>query len=127
MNLNYAIEVKDIQPKNVRCDSNPNNQNKIRRAWVTILGEEGAEVIRKRFPVAEVRHAYYAAIDNSVNEKWISIMQKHYKDSIKAGAKLVIDRCGGERLEDQYCLNADEQLISAALIVAEEVAVEIST
>jgi hypothetical protein len=126
MNLNYAIEVKDIQPKNVRTDSNPNNQNKVRRAWVLALGEEGAELIRKRFPVAEVRHAYYSAIDNSVTEKWVAIMKKHYDDSIKAGAKLVLDRVGGDRLEDEFCVNADEQLISAALLVAEEVIAEIT-
>ena len=38
--LNIVTDVKEIQPKNVRTDSNPNNQNKIRRAWVLMLPEE---------------------------------------------------------------------------------------
>lgn len=124
--INYAIEVKDIQPKNVRTDSNPHIQNKIRRAWVTALGEHGSKLIKARFPIAEVRHAYYAGIDNSVNEKWTEIMRKHKEESIKAGAKIVLDRIGGERLEDKFCVDADKQLISAATLVAEEVIAEIS-
>ncbi|ANA49399.1 RNA polymerase binding [Salmonella phage vB_SnwM_CGG4-1] len=126
MNLNFAIDTKDIQPKNVRTDSNPNNQNKVRRAWVLAMGEQGAELIRKRIPVAEVRHMYYQSIDRAVNDKWIELMRKHYNESVSAGAKFVLDRIGGERLEDDFCVNADEQLISAALLVSEEVIEELA-
>ncbi|AFU63997.1 RNA polymerase binding [Salmonella phage STML-198] len=126
MNLNFAIDTKDIQPKNVRTDSNPNNQNKIRRVWVLAMGEQGAELIRKRIPIAEARHAYYQSIDRSVNDKWIELMRKHYNESVSAGAKFVLDRIGGERLEDDFCVNADEQLISAALLVSEEVIEELA-
>ncbi|AEO97035.1 RNA polymerase binding protein [Salmonella phage vB_SenM-AKM_NP4] len=126
MNLNFAIDTKDIQPKNVRTDSNPNNQNKIRRAWVLAMGEQGAELIRKRIPIAEARHAYYQSIDRTVNDKWIELMRKHYNESVSAGAKFVLDRIGGERLEDDFCVNADEQLISAALLVSEEVIEELA-
>ncbi|AHJ86900.1 RNA polymerase binding protein [Salmonella phage STP4-a] len=126
MNLNFAIDTKDIQPKNVRTDSNPNNQNKIRRAWVLAMGEQGAELIRKRIPIAEARHAYYQSIDRAVNDKWIELMRKHYNESVSAGAKFVLDRIGGERLEDDFCVNADEQLISAALLVSEEVIEELA-
>ncbi|ATN93018.1 RNA polymerase binding protein [Salmonella phage Melville] len=126
MNLNFAIDTKDIQPKNVRTDSNPNNQNKIRRVWVLAMGEQGAELIRKRIPIAEARRAYYQSIDRSVNDKWIELMRKHYNESVSAGAKFVLDRIGGERLEDDFCVNADEQLISAALLVSEEVIEELA-
>ncbi|WPJ21279.1 hypothetical protein ECFKMHLE_00229 [Klebsiella phage KP17] len=34
------VDVKDIQVKNVRADSNPNNQNRIRKSWVLALTEE---------------------------------------------------------------------------------------
>ena len=115
------VTVKDIQPKNVRCDSNPNNQNKVRRAWVSMLPEHTQEAIKKKLPVAEVRFAYYKSIDDSVVEKWIAIMQKHYNDSVKAGAKIVLDRTSGERLEDAYCVDSNEHLIQAAEFVAYEI------
>ncbi|MGZ7230821.1 RNA polymerase-binding protein RpbA, partial [Streptococcus pyogenes] len=75
--LNIVTDVKEIQPKNVRTDSNPNNQNKIRRAWVLMLPEEIKEAIKRKLPDAEVRFAYYSSVDNSVSEKWIEIMRKH--------------------------------------------------
>ena len=115
--LNIVTDVKEIQPKNVRTDSNPNNQNKIRRAWVLML----PEAIKRKLPDAEVRFAYYSSVDNSVSEKWIEVMRKHYDRSIKAGAKVILDKVGGERLEDEFCTNADEQLLVAAEIVAQEV------
>lgn len=119
--LNIVTDVKEIQPKNVRTDSNPNNQNKIRLAWVLMLPEEIKEAIKRKLPDAEVRFAYYSSVDNSVSEKWIEIMRKHYDRSIKAGAKVILDKVGGERLEDEFCTNADEQLLVAAEIVAQEV------
>lgn len=115
--LNIVTDVKEIQPKNVRTDSNPNNQNKIRRAWVLMLPEEIKEAIKRKLPDAEVRFAYYSSVDNSVSEKWIEIMRKHYDRSIKAGAKVILDKVGGERLEDEFC----KQLLVAAEIVAQEV------
>lgn len=120
MNLNF-VEVKDIQPKNVRCDSNPNNQNKIRRAWVAHLPEEIKTAIQTRLPEQEVRFAYYGSIDDAVSSKWIEIMRRHYEQSIKAGAKVILDKVGGERLENEFCKSADEQLILAAEFVAQEV------
>lgn len=119
--LNIITDVKEIQPKNVRTDSNPNNQNKIRRAWVLMLPEEIKETIKRKLPDAEVRFAYYASVDTSVSEKWIEVMRKHYDRSIKAGAKVILDKVGGERLEDEFCTNSDEQLLVAAEIVAQEV------
>ncbi|QQG32198.1 RNA polymerase-binding protein [Citrobacter phage CkP1] len=120
MNLNF-VDVKDIQPKNVRTDSNPNNQNKIRRAWVLMLPEEIKEAIKRKLPDAEVRFAYYASVDNSVSEKWIENMKAHHDRSIKSGAKIILDRVGGERLEDDFCVNADTHLVNAAEVVAEEI------
>lgn len=120
MNLNF-VEVKDIQPKNVRCDSNPNNQNKIRRAWVSMLPEEIKAAIQTRLPEQEVRFAYYGSIDNDVSSKWIEIMRRHYSQSIKNGAKVVLDKIGGDRLENDFCVNADEHLLLAAEVVAQEV------
>lgn len=115
------VTVKDIQPKNVRCDSNPNNQNKVRRAWVSMLPEHTQAAIKKKLPVAEVRHAYYKSVDDAVIEKWIAIMKKHYNDSIKSGAKVILDKVSGERLEDAYCVDSNEHLILAAESVAYEI------
>lgn len=120
--INYALTVKDIQPKNVRCDSNPNNQNKIRRAWVSALSENAMGIIQERIKSAPARHAYYEAIDNEVSKKWIEIMKNSVARSISQGAKFVLDPSGGTRLEDEFCKNTDEHLIAAALIVAETVA-----
>lgn len=116
-----AITSKDIQPKNVRTDSNPNNDNKIRKAWLLQLPESTKAKIKTKLKTSEVRWSYYDAIDTSVNDKWIEIMRKHFADSIAAGAKLVVDKAGAERLEDAYCVDTDEQLIEAAFIIVNEI------
>lgn len=114
------VDVKDIQVKNVRADSNPNNQNRIRKSWVLALTEETKQAIKDKIKDSEARFAFYKSIDDEVAEKWIELMRKHYNESIKAGAKIVTDRHGGERLENDYCVDADEQLVAAGQIVAEE-------
>ena len=48
-------------------------------------------------------------------------MRNHYKDSIANGAKLVLTKAGAERLEDDYCVDPDTQLIDAAAIIVAEV------
>ncbi|ARW57475.1 RNA polymerase binding [Serratia phage CHI14] len=121
-----TITVKDIQPKNVRTDSNPNNDNKIRRSWVLQMPEEIQARIKDKLKVAEVRWAYYAGIDEAVSTKWVEIMRKYYEDSIAAGAKLVADPYGPDRLEDEFCVDADEHLIEAAFIVVNEVISEMA-
>lgn len=118
--LNF-VDVKDIQPKHVRCDSNPNNQNKVRRAWVSMLPEHTKEAIMKKLPVAEVRFAYYKSVDDEVVEKWIAIMKKHYNSSVKSGAKVILDKIGGDRLEDAFCVDSNEHLLLAAESVAYEI------
>lgn len=123
ISVNYAVDVKDIQPKHVRCDSNPNNQNRVRRAWVLSLSENAMEIIQEKIKSAPARHAYYEAIDREVGEKWIELMRKHTAEALASGAQLVLTRCG-ERLEDGYCGNADERLITAAQLVAETVAAD---
>uniref|UniRef100_A0AAU6NUN4 RNA polymerase binding n=1 Tax=Escherichia phage 121/2022-2B TaxID=3103121 RepID=A0AAU6NUN4_9VIRU len=121
--VNYTVDVKDIQPKHVRSESNPQNQNKIRRAWVLSLSDNAMEVIQNKIKSAPARHAYYEAIDREVSNKWIELMRKHTTESINAGAKFIMTSCG-ERLEDDYCGNADERLIVAAQIVAETIAAD---
>lgn len=111
-----GITARDIQPKNVRTDSNPNNQNKIRRAWVLHCDADSAT--RLQSLPQETKFMLYEAIDDEVNEKWLEIMRKHIADSVAAGAKFVIDPVGADRLEDEYCVDADEQLIQAAEIIA---------
>ncbi|BBC78098.1 RNA polymerase binding [Escherichia phage EcS1] len=121
-----GITAKDIAPKNVRTDSNPNNDNKIRRAWVLQMPVELQERIKAKLKQPEVRWAYYAGIDDAVNEKWIEIMRAHYNDSIKAGAKVIQSASGSDRLEDDYCVDADDQLVRAAEIVVDEVIAEMA-
>lgn len=111
-----GITAKDIQPKNVRCDSNPNNQNKIRRAWVLHCDETSAK--RLQSLPQETKFMLYEIIDDEVNDKWLEIMRQHIQDSVDDGAKFVMDRVGSDRLEDEYCVDADDQLLEAAEIVA---------
>ncbi|QOI66533.1 RNA polymerase binding protein [Erwinia phage FBB1] len=115
------ITVKDIQVVNVRADSNPNNDNKIRKAWVLQTPELVQEKIKAKYKSQEVRFAFYDAVDSAVSDKWVEIMRRHYNDSLAAGAKLVLDKAGAERLENDFCVDADEQLIEAASIVVAEV------
>lgn len=123
--INYALTVKDIQPKHVRCESNPNNQNKIRCAWVNALSENAVQIIQDKIKSSDARFAYYDSVDRDVSQKWIEIMRNHYQESIKSGAKIVMTSCG-ERLEDDFCVDADEQLIQAAIMVAETIAAEMN-
>lgn len=116
-----VVTVKDIQPKNVRTDSNPNNQNKVRRAWVSMLPETTIAAIKSKLKDPEVRWAYYASTDHAVTEVWIELMRGHYEASIQAGAKVVLDKVGGERLEDDFCVDADEHLIQAAERIAYDI------
>lgn len=116
-----TIIAKDIQVVNVRADSNPNNDNKIRKAWVMQIPELVQNKIKEKYKSQEARFAFYAAVDDAVSQKWIEIMRNHFKDSVAAGAKIVLTRSGAERLEDDYCVDADDQLIEAAAIVVAEV------
>lgn len=111
-----AVTARDIQPKNVRTDSNPNNQNKIRRAWVLHCDADSATRL-KSLP-QETKFMLYDAIDEEVNEEWLKIIRAHIRTSIENGAKFVIDPVGADRLEDDYCVDADDQLVEAAEIVA---------
>lgn len=116
-----TITVKDIQVQNVRADSNPNNDNKIRKSWVLQTPTLVQEKIQQKYKSQEVRFAFYDAVDSAVSDKWVEIMRRHYKDSIANGAKLVITRAGAERLEDDFCVDSDEQLIEAAAIIVSEI------
>lgn len=116
-----TITVKDIQVQNVRADSNPNNDNKIRKSWVLQTPELIQEKIKQKYKSQEVRFAFYSAVDDAVSQKWIEIMRNHFKDSVEAGAKIVIDRTGAERLENDFCVDADAQLIDAAAVVVAEI------
>lgn len=120
------LTAKDIQVKNVRTDSNPNNQNKIRKSWLLVLDEATKDAIKAKIKTPEARWAYYEALDSDVSNKWVELMRKHFNDSIKAGAKIIPDRFGPDRLEDDYCVDADEQLVIAGQLVAEEVISEFS-
>lgn len=115
------ITAKEIQVQNVRADSNPNNDNKIRKAWVLQTPELIQEKIKSKYKTQEVRFAFYDAVDDSVSSKWVEIMRKHFTDSVAAGAKIIQTETGGERLEDAYCVNADEQLVEAAALVVAEI------
>lgn len=110
-----GITSSDIAPKNVRTDSNPNNKNKIRKAWVLHTPEDVAKKLRS-LP-QEVKFALYEAIDDEVSDKWIELMKAHKEKSIEAGAKIVVDRWGGERLQSEYCVNSDDQLVEAGEII----------
>lgn len=111
-----GFTARDIQPKNVRTDSNPNNQNKIRRSWVLHCDETSATRL-KSLP-QETKFMLYEAIDDEVSEKWLDIMRQHISDSVDSGAKFVMDPVGADRLEDEYCVDADDQLLEAGEIIA---------
>lgn len=111
-----AVTARDIAPKNVRTDSNPNNQNKIRRAWVLHCDETSAK--RLQSLPQETKFMLYSIIDDEVSDKWLEIMREHVANAIASGAKFVVDPVGADRLEDDYCVDADNQLIEAAEIVA---------
>lgn len=111
-----GFTARDIQPKNIRTDSNPNNQNKTRRAWVLHCDAESAT--RLQSLPQETKFMLYEAIDEEVSEKWLEIMRKHIADSVAAGAKFVMDPVGADRLEDEYCVDADDQLLQAGEIIA---------
>ena len=111
-----GVTARDIQPKNVRTDSNPNNQNKIRRAWV--MHSDADSATRLQSLPQETKFMLYGAIDEEVNEKWLDLIRQHISDSVSAGAKFVMDPVGADRLEDEYCVNADDQLVEAAEIIA---------
>lgn len=114
-----GVTVKDIQVKTIRTDSNPHNQNRIRKSWVLNIDTDSAR--RLQSLPQETKFMLYSIIDNDVSDKWIEIMRKHFKDSLAAGAKLVIDRDGSERLEDEYCVDPDEQLLEAGSIIASKI------
>ncbi|AHY25020.1 RNA polymerase binding [Pectobacterium bacteriophage PM2] len=111
-----AISSSDIQPKNVRTDSNPNNDNKVRRAWVLHCDKDSARKLQS-LP-QETKFMLYGIIDDDVSDLWIETMRKHIAKSIEAGAKLVDDKIGPDRLEDSYCHESDSHLLQAAEIVA---------
>lgn len=114
-----GVTVKDIQVKTIRTDSNPHNQNRIRKSWVLNIDTNSAR--RLQSLPQETKFMLYGIIDNDVSDKWVEIMRRHYNDSLAAGAKLVIDRDGSERLEDDYCVDFDEQLLEAGAIVASQI------
>lgn len=116
-----TIIAKDIQVQNVRAESNPNNDNKIRKAWVMQTPELIQEKIKQKYKSQEVRFAFYAAVDSAVSDKWVEIMKNHYNKSIENGAKIVLSRTGAERLEDSFCVDADDQLIEAGAIIVAEI------
>ena len=115
-NIMNNVTAKDIQVKTIRTDANPHNQNRIRKSWVLACDEVSATRL-KSLP-QEVKFMLYGVIDTDVSDKWIELMQRHYNDSLAAGAKLVIDRDGSERLEDDYCVNSDDHLVQAGSIIA---------
>lgn len=108
------ITPKDIQPQNVRSESNPNNDNKIRRAWVMLMPDKIKRDIKARFPESTNRYNLYSDIDLAVSQEWIKLMRDYYQESVSNGAKIVQDRNGNDRLEDSYCNKADDKLIQAA-------------
>ncbi|CCI88634.1 RpbA RNA polymerase binding protein, function unknown [Yersinia phage phiR1-RT] len=108
-----AITTKDLQPVNVRSSMNPNIDNRIRKSWVMQLPTELATQLRRINQ--ETRFMIYSAIDSMVGEEWTSVMNSYKEDSIKIGASLVVDKIGDKRLEDKFCVDSDEHLITAAL------------
>lgn len=113
-----GVTTKDIQVKTIRTDANPHNQNRIRKAWV--LHADDVSARRLQSLPQETKFMLYNVIDTDVSDKWVEIMRRHYNDSLAAGAKLVIDRDGSERLEDAYCVDFDEQLLMAGDIIASQ-------
>lgn len=109
----------DLKVTSIRTDANPHNRNRVRKAWVLHCDDASAKKLQS-LP-QETRFMIYGFIDNDVSDMWIHLMRKHYKDSIEAGGKIVLDKDGSERLEDFYCVDADEQLIAAGEIVASKI------
>ncbi|ARB05836.1 hypothetical protein fHeYen901_63 [Yersinia phage fHe-Yen9-01] len=108
-----AITTKDLQPVNVRSSMNPNIDNRVRKSWVMQLPTELGTQLRRINQ--ETRFMIYSAIDSMVGEEWIRVMNSHKEDSIKNGASMIVDKIGDNRLEDKFCMDSDEHLITAAL------------
>ena len=116
------ITSKDIQPQRVRSDSHPNNDNKIRHAWVMTMDEKTKNQIISKFPNQKSRFSLYKYIDDKVSDEWINQMRTSFKKSVDEGAKLFEYPNGCIRLEDYLCGKADDKLIVAAEVVVAEVA-----
>lgn len=116
-----AITTKDLQPVNVRSSMNPNIDNRMRKAWVMQMPVEMATKLQRINQ--ETRFMMYSAIDSMVGEEWIAVMKAYKTDCIKNGAEMVIDKIGDKRLEDGYCMDSDEHLITAALRVIDSLPV----
>lgn len=110
-----GFTARDIQPKNVRCDMNPNNQNKVRRSWVLHCDADSAT--RLQSLPQETKFMMYDVLDEETNDLWLKIMRDHIQASVDAGANFVMDPVGADRLEDEYCVNADDQLVEAGDII----------
>lgn len=110
-----AVTNKDIQVKTIRTDANPHNQNRVRKAWVLHCDETSAKQLQS-LP-QEVKFMLYSVIDEEVNDKWLELMREHKEQSIKQGAKFVLDKVGGERLEDDYCIDTDDLLVRAGELI----------
>lgn len=106
----FEITSQDIQPKNVRAITNPNNDNKIRRAWVMQTPDSIAEQFKK-LP-QEVKFELYQSIDKEISDEWIRLMKEYVNSNSE---HFITDKSGAERLADHLCVNADDQLIVAAL------------
>jgi hypothetical protein len=119
-----GVTVKDIQVKTIRTDSNPHNQNRVRKAWVLHCDENSAK--RLQSLPQETKFMLYNIIDTDVSDRWIELMKTHAKMAIRE-AGLVLDNDGTERLADEYCMDADEQLLVAAQEVAESIPAYIET
>lgn len=112
---NITITAQDIQPTATRSATNPGNDNKVRKAWV-LQSPIALENYLKKFP-QETRFELYKDIDDSVSCKWVEIMRKHNTSNAE---HQITTPDGTTRLSDEYCVNADEQLIFAAYIVVNE-------
>ncbi len=102
------ITPADIQPKKTRGES---CDQRVRNAWKLQM-PESEKAKFDGFP-GYVKCQLFRSFDYEVQEIWVRLMRDAHKAALADGAKYVkVD--GIHRLEDAYCSDTDELLITAA-------------
>lgn len=110
------ITPADIQPKKTRGES---CDQRVRNAWKLQMPEADKAKF-EHFP-GYVKCQLFREFDFEVQAIWVKLMKEARLKAIADGAKFVkVD--GIERLEDAFCSDSDELLITAAQLWLEDFA-----
>lgn len=108
------ITTADIQPKKTRGES---CDQRVRNSWVLQMPEIDKAKFN-HFPL-DVKLQLFRDFDFEVQAIWVDLMKKARELALASGAKMVKVE-GIYRLEDAYCSDSDELLITAAQLWLEQ-------